>query len=229
MTRALRCEQQSGRLEPIRWWAYPILLAGVALAFDAADRRVPFDVLISGLLDEPAHLATAALGLLVLACFIDVPRRFYVAALNCVRGHRPGSHTARPRAAWKPGSAPGHALACHRDRLRCRSACQSSTSSRAGRSLDRLGAPFRAGHRRGSAGRADALATSGHGVDGQLPVVPGNDHHIHSCSADSPERRHPPHSCPPAFDAYLGQGLLSDGSCDLRAIAIRNFRVGRRI
>jgi len=81
MTRALRCEQQSGRLEPIRWWAYPILLAGVALAFDAADRRVPFDVLISGLLDEPAHLATAALGLLVLACFIDVPRRFYVAAL----------------------------------------------------------------------------------------------------------------------------------------------------
>ena len=122
MTRALRCEQQSGRLEPIRWWAYPILLAGVARAFDAADRRVPFDVLISGLLDEPAHLATAALGLLVLACFIDVPRRFYVAA------------------------------------------------------------------------RIASVA-----ID--LDHIP----------------------------LYLGQGLLSDGSCDLRAIAIRNFRVGRRI
>lgn len=58
-----------------------MLLAVVALAFDAADRRVPFSILASGLLDEPAHLATAALGLLVLACFIDAPRRFYVAAL----------------------------------------------------------------------------------------------------------------------------------------------------
>lgn len=58
-----------------------MLLAGVALAFDAADRRVPFNILGSGLLDEPAHLATAALGLLVLACLVDVPRRFYVAAL----------------------------------------------------------------------------------------------------------------------------------------------------
>ncbi|MBV9203800.1 MAG: metal-dependent hydrolase [Actinobacteria bacterium] len=35
----------------------------------------------TGLVDEAAHLATAALGLLVLACFIDTPRRFYVAAL----------------------------------------------------------------------------------------------------------------------------------------------------
>jgi inner membrane protein len=67
--------------DSIGWWAYPVQLAGAALAFDAADRRVPFDILISGLLDEPAHLAMAALGLLVLACFIDVPRRFYVAAL----------------------------------------------------------------------------------------------------------------------------------------------------
>ncbi len=72
--------QSEGR-ESIRWWAYPVLLAGVALAFDAADRRVPFNILISGLLDEPVHLAAAALGLLVLACFIDVPRRFYVSAL----------------------------------------------------------------------------------------------------------------------------------------------------
>ena len=60
----------------IRSWALPILLAGVALAFDAADRRVPFSVLATGALDEPAHLATGALGLLALSCFIDVPRRF---------------------------------------------------------------------------------------------------------------------------------------------------------
>jgi inner membrane protein len=59
----------------------PVLLAGVALGFDAADRRVPFSVLATGLLDEPAHLATAALGLLALACFVDAPRRFYVAGL----------------------------------------------------------------------------------------------------------------------------------------------------
>ena len=65
----------------IRLWALPILLAGVALAFDAADRRVPFSVLATGAFDEPAHLATGALGLLALSCFIDAPRRFYVAGL----------------------------------------------------------------------------------------------------------------------------------------------------
>ena len=72
---------QLGERKSIRWWAYPVLLAGVALAFDVADHRVPFNILGSGLLDEPAHLATATLGLLVLACLVDVPRRFYVAAL----------------------------------------------------------------------------------------------------------------------------------------------------
>ena len=65
----------------IRLWAVPILLAVVALAFDAADRRFASSVLASGALDEPAHLATGALGLLALSCFIDVPRRFYVAGL----------------------------------------------------------------------------------------------------------------------------------------------------
>jgi hypothetical protein len=68
-------------LSPVRWWTGPLLLAGVALAFDAADRRIPFGVWTTGPVDEVAHLATAALGLLVLACFIDAPRRFYVAAL----------------------------------------------------------------------------------------------------------------------------------------------------
>lgn len=65
----------------INWWAYPILLAGIALIFDAADRRVPFSVVGNGLLDEVAHLAAAALGLLVLERFVDVLRRFYIAAL----------------------------------------------------------------------------------------------------------------------------------------------------
>lgn len=65
----------------LRVWAYPMLLAGVALGFDAADRAVPFGLLSTGLLDEIAHLATAALGLMVLARFIDAPRRFYAAAL----------------------------------------------------------------------------------------------------------------------------------------------------
>ena len=43
--------------------------------------RGSISVLGTGLIDEVCHLATGALGLLVLACFIDVPRRFYVAGL----------------------------------------------------------------------------------------------------------------------------------------------------
>jgi inner membrane protein len=70
----------SGR-ESIRLWGYPVLLAGLALGFDAADRSVPFSILDTGLLDEPAHLATGALGLLAVSCFIDVPWRFYVAGM----------------------------------------------------------------------------------------------------------------------------------------------------
>ena len=72
---------RSGDLGSVRLWAYPILLAGVALGFNAADRGVQFGLLSTGPLDEVAHLATAALGLMVLACVIDVPRRLYVAAL----------------------------------------------------------------------------------------------------------------------------------------------------
>ena len=70
-----------GVLRTVRWWAGPLLLAAVALAFDAAGRRIPFGVWTTGPVDEVAHLCTAALGLLVLACFIDAPRRFYVAAI----------------------------------------------------------------------------------------------------------------------------------------------------
>lgn len=65
--------------KPISWCA--LLLAGTALIFDAADRTVPLGLLGTGPLDEVAHLATAALGLLVLARLVDLPRRFYVAAL----------------------------------------------------------------------------------------------------------------------------------------------------
>jgi hypothetical protein len=72
---------QSGGRDWTRLWAYPVLLAGIALAFDAAERRVPFSVLASGPLDEVAHLTFAAVGMLVLACLIDLPRCFYFAAL----------------------------------------------------------------------------------------------------------------------------------------------------
>jgi inner membrane protein len=65
----------------IKSWAVPVLLAVMALAFDAADRRDGSSILATGALDEPAHLATGALGLLALSCFIDAPRRFYVAGL----------------------------------------------------------------------------------------------------------------------------------------------------
>jgi inner membrane protein len=68
-------------LRPVRRWAGPVLLAAVALAFDAVDRRIPFGVRTTGPVDEVAHLSAAALGLLVLVRFIDAPRRFYVAAL----------------------------------------------------------------------------------------------------------------------------------------------------
>jgi membrane-bound metal-dependent hydrolase YbcI (DUF457 family) len=71
----------SAVLRPVRWWSGPLLLAATALAFDAADRRIRFGVWTTGPVDEVAHLSTAALGLLVLARFIDAPRRFYVAAL----------------------------------------------------------------------------------------------------------------------------------------------------
>jgi hypothetical protein len=84
---------QSGGRDWFRLWALPVLLAGVALAFDAADRRVPFAFLATGPIDEVAHLGTGALGLLALACFIDAPRRFLRRGSHRVRGHRLGSHS----------------------------------------------------------------------------------------------------------------------------------------
>ena len=72
---------RSAVLRPVLWCAGPLVLAAAALAFDATDHRIPFGVWTTGPVDEVAHLSTAALGLLILARFIDVPRRFYVAAL----------------------------------------------------------------------------------------------------------------------------------------------------
>src|SRR6266705_3130296 len=63
-----------GERGAVRLWGGPVLLAVVALGFDAVDRRVPFGLLSTGLLDVVAHLATAALGLMVLACLVDAPR-----------------------------------------------------------------------------------------------------------------------------------------------------------
>jgi membrane-bound metal-dependent hydrolase YbcI (DUF457 family) len=95
-----------GDLSSFRWWVYPVLLTVAALCFDVADRLVaeaPHGYLhhavqglgphhgylhhavqglvVAGLLDEPAHITMAALGLLVVARFVEAPRRFYVAAL----------------------------------------------------------------------------------------------------------------------------------------------------
>jgi membrane-bound metal-dependent hydrolase YbcI (DUF457 family) len=68
-------------LGSFRLWGCPVLLAGVAFVFDGANRMIHYGPLSAAPLDEPAHLATAALSLLVLARFIDVPVRFYIAAL----------------------------------------------------------------------------------------------------------------------------------------------------
>jgi hypothetical protein len=63
-------------LSPFRWRVYPIVLAVAALCFDAADRLLNYGLPVAAFLDEPAHLATGALGLLVVARFIKAPRRF---------------------------------------------------------------------------------------------------------------------------------------------------------
>jgi len=72
---------RSGDLGSLRWWACPLLLAGVTCGFDGANRMLHYGALSAAPLDEVAHLATAALGLLILARLIDLPERFYVAAL----------------------------------------------------------------------------------------------------------------------------------------------------
>jgi len=61
------------RLTLQRWWFaavatrwLPLALVGLVLALDAVSSQVPFHVVWTGLLDEPAHLATTAVVLLAL-------------------------------------------------------------------------------------------------------------------------------------------------------------------
>ena len=126
---------RSAVLRRVLCWAGPLLLAAVALAFDAADRRIPFGVWTTGPVDEVAHLCTAALGLLVLARFIAAP--LLCRGAHRIGRHRSGSHTAVPGAAGKLCSAPGHAFAVHRGRVRCRRGGQSQAPGRAGRGGNR--------------------------------------------------------------------------------------------
>jgi hypothetical protein len=198
-----------GERGPVWMWAGPALLAGVALGFDALNRRVPFGLLSTGPLDEVAHLASAALGLMVLACLVDVPRRFYVAALVASVAidldHIPLYLGLLP--------APGHTVPDHGGgRRRCRGG-QSPAPGRAGRGSDRARASFRAGHSRGPARCAAALATSGEGMDRQRLVVPGNDHCFHRRPADLGDHRYPAYACPPlpGRSQCFGQDVIALG------------------
>ena len=62
-------------------WVLPVLMAGVALLFDATDRDTPFSVVKTGLLDEPSHFATTALCVLALRRFFTLSKPFVIAAL----------------------------------------------------------------------------------------------------------------------------------------------------
>ena len=81
MRRSHSRDERPRELSSYPWWVYPILLAVAALCFDAANRIIHYGPISAGPLDEPSHAAMAALGLLVIARFIDAPGRFYVAAL----------------------------------------------------------------------------------------------------------------------------------------------------
>ena len=193
------------RADTVRSWVIPLLLAGVALAFDAADRRVPFSVLATGLLDEPAHLATGALGLLALACFIDAPRRFYVAGLIASVAidldHIPlylgllGNQDQRPVThSLTTVLVIALAAAVSRRHRAVLAGCVAGLLIHFARDIAE-----------GPPGGADALADPGQRVDGQLLVVPGHDHHVHGRAADLHHHRNPPQARPPLPAARPGQ------------------------
>ena len=197
----------------IKSWAVPVLLAVVALAFDAADRRVPFSILAGGALDEVAHLATGALGLLALSCFIDAPRRFYMAGLIASVAIDL-DHIPMHLGVGNPNQRPAtHSLATIlvvvvAAALNCRHRAVLGAATRL-LVISPETSP------RG-ARRKDALAASGHSVDGQLQVVPGNDHRVYRRAADPGNSRHPSHAYLPVSAARSGQILLPPGSsCDL--------------
>lgn len=58
-----------------------MVLAAVALFFDATDRDTPYSVVNTGLLDEPSHFATTALCVLALGRFVMLKKPFVIAAL----------------------------------------------------------------------------------------------------------------------------------------------------
>jgi len=196
---------RSSVLRPVWWWAGPLLLAAAALAFDAAKRRIAFGVWTTGPIDEVAHLSTAALGLLVLICFIDAPRRFYVAALIASVAidldHIPlylgllGNYAQRPVT---------HSLSTVAVFVVAAAVSRRHRAVLAGVATG-AGAPFRAGHRRGLPRGAGLLAASGHLLDGQLSVVPGNDRRARGRPAGAGERRPRAHAHPRLPDAIPGR------------------------
>ena len=198
----------------IKSWAVPVLLAVVALAFDAADRRVPFSILADGALDEVAHLATGALGLLALSCFIDAPRRFYMAGLIASVAIDL-DHIPMYLGVGNPNQRPvTHSLATIlvvvvAAALNCRHRAVLVGAATGLLVISPETSP------RG-ARRKDAMAASGHSMDGQLQVVPGNDHRVYRRAADPGNSRHPSHAYLPVSAARSGQILLPPGSsCDL--------------
>ncbi len=201
-----------GEQGPVRMWAGPMLLAGVALGFDALNRRVPFGLLSTGPLDEVAHLATAALGLMVLACLVDAPRRFYVAALIASVAIDIDHISPLSGAAGGRWPATGHAFPRHGRGVRRRGGRQPAAPGRAGRRSDWTRASFRAGHSRGPARRAAALAGRRAGMDRQLLVVRRNDRPLHRCPADPGDHRCPAHPGPPVrvtTRGAVGQDVIS--------------------
>ena len=116
--------------------------------------------------------------MLALACFIDAPRRFYVAGLIASVAIDL-DHIADYLGLMgpQPGRPVTHSLSTVVLVVVAAAAFRriGPCWPRGGRAAD----PFRPGHRRGAARRADALAPFRHGLDGQLRVVPGYDPHVH--------------------------------------------------
>jgi hypothetical protein len=181
----------------VKLWAYPILLAGAALGADAAYERTQYGLLSAGALDEVAHLTTAALGLLVLACFVELPRQFYIAALIASvaidldhiplylgllgdEAGRPFTHSLATVVIFAGAAVVGRR---HRAVL-------------AGAAIG-LVLHFARDIVEGAAGRENALARSANGLDWQPRVVPGNDHRIHGRPAGAGECRPPARARPP--------------------------------
>ena len=194
----------------IKAWALPVLLALVALVFDAADRRVPFSVLASGALDECAHLATGALGLLALSCFIDVPRRFYVAGLIASVAIDL-DHVPMYLGMGNPYERPvTHSLATVAVVVVAAAASRRHRAVLAGAATGLL-IHFARDIAEGPPGVRMLWPLSRHGMDGQCPVVPSHDRRVHGRATDPGNPRHPPHAYPPVSGARASRVLRRAG------------------